>query len=160
MRAILAACALLCVLTVPAGASWLSPLTLFGPAVKERTLPGYQRASASRSCLTAATRSVLARLEARFGTVKVISTCRPGAVIAGTRRPSYHRYGMAVDFMAPRGRKAEVVQWLYRQGTLVMTYGRMSHVHFNLGQGARIACGGCGKKIGRKARKAYAAVRP
>jgi uncharacterized protein YcbK (DUF882 family) len=103
---------------------------------------------------------VLARLEARFGAVKVISTCRPGAVIAGSGgRPSYHRYGMAVDFIAPPGRKAEVVKWLYRQGTLVMTYGRMSHVHFNLGQGARIACGGCGRKAARKARKAYAAAR-
>lgn len=35
MRAVFAACALLCVLTVPAGASWIGNPTLFGPAVSK-----------------------------------------------------------------------------------------------------------------------------
>jgi hypothetical protein len=152
---------LLCALffVQPAEASWLGNPTLFGPQVQERTLSGYRKASASRSCLTAETRGVLARLEARFGAVKVISTCRPGAVIAGSGgRPSYHRYGKAVDFNVPRGvSKAEVVRWLYANNRgVVMTYRGMGHVHFDTGSYHKIACGGCGK---RKARNAYAAVR-
>ena len=108
---------------------------------KERTAP---RGGASRTCLTAETRAVLNRLEARFGTVKVISTCRPGAVIAGTNRPSYHRYGKAVDFNVPRGvSKQTVVQWLYANNRgVVMTYRSMGHVHFDTGSYHKIAYGG------------------
>jgi uncharacterized protein YcbK (DUF882 family) len=125
-----------------------------------RTLSGYARAierrpQASRACLTAATRGLLNEVEARFGNVRVISTCRPGATIAGSGgRPSFHRYGMAVDFVAPSGRKREVVAFLGRR-SLVMTYARMPHVHFNLGQGTRIVHGGGGRK-GKRVRHARA----
>jgi hypothetical protein len=85
------------------------------------TLRSYARAGTDRGCLTSETRSLLNRLESHFGHVRIVSTCSPGAVIAGTGKPSYHRYGMAVDFQPPRGRKAEVVSWLYGQGALVMT---------------------------------------
>ena len=79
-------------------------------------------ASASRACLTGETRSVLAGLEARFGSVRVISTCRPGAVIAGSGHPSQHRYGKAVDFM-PNGNRAAVMAWLRANaGGAVITY--------------------------------------
>lgn len=115
---------------------------------------------ASRACLTAETRAVLNRLEARFGAVKVISTCRPGATIAGTRKPSYHRYGMAVDFNVPKGvSKQAMVRWLYDNNKgVVMTYKYMGHIHFDTGSYHTIACGGCGKSKHRKPRRAYAAA--
>ena len=90
---------------------------------------------ASRSCLQAEARALLARIEQNFGPVSVISTCRPGAVIAGSGKPSKHRYGLAVDFDAG-GRKGQIVQWLianhHSGGT--MTYGNMSHIHVDIGQ--------------------------
>jgi uncharacterized protein YcbK (DUF882 family) len=91
-------------------------------------------ATTSRSCLTAETRQLLERVEARFGPVQIVSTCRPGAVIAGTSHASMHRYGRAVDFNAPPGRKAEIVRWLAANnagGT--MTYASMSHIHMDTG---------------------------
>ena len=92
----------------------------------------YQAASSSRSCLTGQTASILSALEARVGRVSIVSTCRKGAVIAGTRRPSYHRYGMAVDFSTSN--KATAIAFLKTQPVLVMTYSNMGHIHFNTGQ--------------------------
>jgi len=91
-------------------------------------------ASASRTCLTPAARALLGRIEARFGRVQVISTCRPGARIAGTGRISRHASGNAVDFKV-NGKKAQVVRWLianHRSGG-TMTYAGMSHVHVDIG---------------------------
>jgi hypothetical protein len=93
------------------------------------------RASASRTCLTPAAQALLARIEAQFGRVQLISTCRPGARIAGTGKVSKHASGQAIDFNAPSGRKAEVVSWLianHRSGG-TMTYARMSHIHVDIG---------------------------
>jgi len=88
----------------------------------------------SRNCLTPAAKALLARLEAQFGAVKVVSTCRRGATIAGTRQPSMHRYGKAFDFVAPAGRKAAVVRWLRDNSPgVTMTYYRMSHIHTDVG---------------------------
>jgi uncharacterized protein YcbK (DUF882 family) len=89
-------------------------------------------ATADRSCLTSAARSLLNRIEAQFGAVQVISTCRPGAVVAGTGHPSKHRYGMAFDFRASN--KAAVVRWLAQNnagGT--MTYAHADHIHADVG---------------------------
>src|SRR5262249_13776419 len=63
--------------------------------VRHRATSG---ATVDRGCLTPAAKSLLSRIESNFGRVNVISTCRPGAVIAGTNHPSKHRYGMAIDF--------------------------------------------------------------
>jgi Peptidase M15 len=88
----------------------------------------------SRSCLQPAARALLSRIESRFGSVDVISTCRAGAVIATTGKPSKHRYGLAIDFSAP-GRKGQIVQWLianhHSGGT--MTYSDMGHIHVDVG---------------------------
>jgi hypothetical protein len=89
---------------------------------------------APRTCLTAAARALLARIEQRFGPVKVVSTCRPGAMMAWTWRPSRHATGNAVDFMAG-SRKAEIVAWLianHRSGG-TMTYADMDHIHVDIG---------------------------
>lgn len=102
--------------------------------------------SVSRACLTPQTRNVLAGLESRFGPVRVISTCRRGAVIAGTRRPSMHRYGMAVDFVPPPGRRAGMISWLRaNSGGMVITY-RSGHVHFDTGSYRSYACAECGAR--------------
>jgi uncharacterized protein YcbK (DUF882 family) len=89
---------------------------------------------ASRGCLQASARALLGRIEQQFGTVRVISTCRPGARIAGSGKPSKHGFGLAVDFDAG-GRKGAIVSWLranhHSGGT--MTYARMSHIHVDIG---------------------------
>jgi len=92
-------------------------------------------ATTSRTCLTPAARNLLDRIESRFGRVEIVSTCRPGAVIAGTNHPSMHRYGMAIDFIAPAGRKAEVVRWLAANNSGgTMTYANMNHIHADVGR--------------------------
>ena len=128
LRALLLACALACVGTPAFAFSW----SVFSDPSVNRTLQGYAKASASRSCLTGETRSLLNRMEARFGRQQVISTCRPGAVIAGTGRPSQHRYGKAVDFR-PNGNRTAILAWL--RGNVrgaVITY-RTGHIHFDTG---------------------------
>jgi hypothetical protein len=88
----------------------------------------------SRSCLSGPTRDLLSRIEATFGPMQIISTCRAGATIAGSGKPSKHASGQAVDFNAGR-RKAEVVQWLianHKSGG-TMTYADMSHIHIDIG---------------------------
>jgi hypothetical protein len=117
-----------------------------------RSRGGAGGASASRSCLTGETRALLSRFEARFGTVKVISTCRPGAVIAGSGRPSQHRYGKAVDFMPKPGQRAAMLAWLRSNANgAVITYGT-GHIHFDTGGYRNFA-------VSAKARCAYARAR-
>jgi len=162
MRSLIAAAVLLPVTFVPAKAQtfsenyssmWQWPFTT--PAI-QHPHAGRGGSSVSRACLNAQTRAVLAQVEARFGPVKVVSTCRRGAVIAGTRRPSMHRYGMAVDFEAS-GRKAAIVQWLRSNNSgMVMTYARSGHIHFDTGSYRSYACAECGS---RRARRAYSAAR-
>ena len=67
--------------------------------------------------------------------MQLISTCRPGARIAGSGRISKHASGEAIDFNAG-GRKGAVVQWLianHKSGG-TMTYAGMSHIHVDVGQ--------------------------
>lgn len=92
-------------------------------------------ASTSRACLTSAARALLNRIEGRFGSVQIVSTCRPGARIRGTGKRSKHASGEAIDFKVPGGRKAEVIRWLlanHRSGG-TMTYPGMSHIHVDIG---------------------------
>ena len=88
----------------------------------------------SRSCLTRDARALLNSIEAQFGRVEIVSTCRPGARIATSGRPSKHASGEAIDFRVS-GRKSKVVQWLIDNhgdgGT--MTYSDMDHIHVDVG---------------------------
>jgi uncharacterized protein YcbK (DUF882 family) len=88
----------------------------------------------SRSCLTRDARALLNRIEEHFGRVEIVSTCRPGARIATSGRPSKHASGQAIDFRVP-GHKKQVVQWLIKNhddgGT--MTYSDMDHIHVDVG---------------------------
>lgn len=90
--------------------------------------------SASSGCLTSEARALLGRIQSKFGHVEIISTCRPGARIATSGRPSKHASGQAIDFRVP-GRKKEVVNWLINNhhsgGT--MTYSDMDHIHVDVG---------------------------
>lgn len=102
--------------------------------ISRRGVTAYARGGASRSCLTGAARALLGRIEAQFGTMQIISTCRPGARIAGTGRISRHASGNAIDFNAG-SRKGAVVRWLianHKSGG-TMTYRGMSHVHVDIG---------------------------
>ena len=109
------------------------PAALHGPADAP---PGPPRDSpeAPRACLTSAARALLDRIEQKFGRVEVVSTCRPGAFIAGTGRISRHASGNAVDFKAG-ARKAAILEWLianHRSGG-IMTYAGMDHIHVDIG---------------------------
>ena len=107
-------------------------------AYAKKRAPGRSYASgdggSSRGCLTSSARTLLNRIESNFGPVSIVSTCRPGAVIAGSGKPSKHRHGEAIDFDAG-GRKGAIVNWLianhHSGGT--MTYRDMSHVHVDVG---------------------------
>jgi hypothetical protein len=94
----------------------------------------------SRDGLTSATRAVLNRAEGRFNTkFKIIGACVHKVMSTDSSRTSYHSWGMAVDLLAPPGKKAEVVSYLYHQErVLVMTYAGDPHIHFNLGQGQQL----------------------
>jgi hypothetical protein len=105
----------------------------------------------SRGCLQPAASALLSRIEAQFGPVQIVSTCRPGATIRNTGKPSKHRYGLAIDFDAG-GRKGAIVQWLianhHSGGT--MTYAGMSHIHVDIGQRfVSLGFGGGRKRIAR-----------
>jgi len=91
-------------------------------------------AGTSTECLTSQARNLLARIRAQFSNVEIVSTCRPGAKIAGTNYPSRHASGQAIDFRVP-GRKAEVVRWLIAHDHMggIMTYSDMDHIHVDVG---------------------------
>jgi uncharacterized protein YcbK (DUF882 family) len=100
----------------------------------QRSFTRYAAPGVSRGCLTPAARALLGRIESQFGAVQIVSTCRPGARIAGTGRVSRHASGNAVDFNAG-GRKSAIVSWLianHRSGG-TMTYSGMSHIHVDIG---------------------------
>ena len=114
---------------------------------------------APRGCLVPAARRLLAELETQFGAVRVVSTCRRGAVIAGTRRPSQHRYGKAIDFLAPPGRKAEVVRWLREHSPgVTMTYHRMNHIHTDVGHYRRVILDAGGRRSAHRRSRARSAA--
>ena len=108
-----------------------------------------RQVSISRDCLTYDTRAVLEGAESHFGvTFKLISTCRPGARIAGTSHMSEHAFGRAVDLIVPRGvSKQSVVHYFLKHAKgVTMVYRDMAHVHFDTGQWHALACGGCRKR--------------
>lgn len=136
----------------------LANLPNFGrPKLVERGI--LDASDAPRKCLTSAVRAVLEKVEDKFGPVRVISTCRPGARIAGSGRISRHASGNAVDFEAG-DRKGQIIDWLVANhptgGT--MTYADMSHIHIDVGQhfvslagGRKYASSSRGRSSGRYA---------
>lgn len=115
----------------------LSERELVAPDVRAPQLGKPRRDAESerlRACLKPAARALLDRIEAEFGAMRIISTCRAGARIAGTGRISKHATGEAIDFDAG-SRRREVVRWLIANHTTggTMTYSDMSHIHVDVG---------------------------
>jgi len=112
----------------------LAPLVPPVPQLAIRPPRRDSRSDRLRACLKPEARALLDRIEAEFGPMEIVSTCRPGARIAGTGRISKHATGEAIDFNAG-SRKRVVVQWLIANhkagGT--MTYADMSHIHVDVG---------------------------
>lgn len=130
------------------------------PGLGDGTAAGLSAAAnddpeAPRNCLAYEAKILLARIEEVFGPVSMVSTCRPGAVIAGSGKPSLHRYGRAIDFDAGN-RKGAIVNWLIEHhktgGT--MTYRSMSHIHVDIGPHFVSLGSGGRSRVASRARKA------
>lgn len=72
-------------------------------------------------------------VETKFGKIRILSSCRPGAIVRKSGRPSMHRYCRAVDFNPPRGKYRQVARYLKTTwGGGVGTYsGRFNHIHID-----------------------------
>lgn len=104
------------------------------------------RASSSSSCLPGVLKRRLSQLRSRFGSIRVISTFRRGARIAGTGRRSYHASCRAVDFLPPRGKYRAVANWLKKNhfgGVGTYSCG-MYHIHID--NGPRVRFHKCGRR--------------
>jgi uncharacterized protein YcbK (DUF882 family) len=91
--------------------------------------------STSLDCTPSTLRTALADIEQRYGKPQIVSTYRKGAMIAGTKHPSYHASCRAVDFHPPRGRYAETLSYLKANfdGGIGTYSGRMHHLHIDDG---------------------------
>ncbi|MBS0233204.1 MAG: DUF882 domain-containing protein [Proteobacteria bacterium] len=131
--------AALCVVLTATGASIVNARTYNdeGDRYRDRAMTSRRvsrLSGTSTECLTSEARNLLARIRSQFSNVEIVSTCRPGAKIAGTNYPSRHASGQAIDFRVP-GRKAEVVRWLIAHDHMggIMTYSDMDHIHVDVG---------------------------
>lgn len=84
--------------------------------------------------------SVAAKLktvEAKFGKITIISSCRPGARVKKNGRPSMHSYCRAIDFKPPRGKYSAVATYLKRtwSGGVGTYSGRLNHIHIDDNRG-------------------------
>jgi hypothetical protein len=91
----------------------------------------------SLRCLPASIRAALARVDQACG-IKIISTHRPGAMIAGTKHPSMHATCRAADFTSRDYACVyrELADW---PGKLSTDAGRIGHVHIDDGRYARFS---------------------
>jgi len=98
-----------------------------------------QAAGMATGCLPGVLKQRLSQIRSKFGPVRVVSTHRPGARIAGSGRRSFHSSCRAVDFHPPRGKHRAVVAWLKaNHGGGVGTYGcAMNHIHIDNGPQVR-----------------------
>lgn len=102
-------------------------------------LPFIAYAGEPTKCLPKSLRATLATIERKFGPVRIVSTFRKNALIAGTRKRSYHASCRAVDFDPPRGKYKAVYNWLNRNhpGGVGTYSGRMHHLHIDNGPRVR-----------------------
>ena len=72
-------------------------------------------------------------VESKFGKIRITSSCRPGATVRKTGRPSMHRYCRAVDFNPPRGKYRQVARYLKTtwDGGVGTYSGRFNHIHID-----------------------------
>lgn len=99
--------------------------------------PKGQTRGASLSRAPASLKAVVSSVRRRFGRVTVISVCRPGARIRGTRKRSLHASCQAVDFKVAN--RWAVARWIRRNhpGIAVIVYkgGRRCHSHLHIQRG-------------------------
>ena len=113
-----------------------------------------RNATSGSGCLPGVLKTRLSQIRSRFGSVRVISTFRRGARIAGSGRRSFHASCRAVDFYPPRGKYRAVVNWLKRNhfgGVGTYSCG-MHHIHID--NGPRIRFHHCANRRGRPSRYA------
>jgi uncharacterized protein YcbK (DUF882 family) len=94
-----------------------------------------RRPSTSRSCLPPALKEILASIENRFGSMRIVSTYRPGARIAGTNHASLHASCRAVDFHPAPGKYREVLAYVRANwsGGIGIYSGQQHHLHLDVG---------------------------
>ena len=114
--------------------------------------------AASTGCLPGSVKAKLAQIRSKFGPVRIVSTHRPGARIAGSGKRSYHASCRAVDFHPPRGKHRQVASWLKRNHSGgVGTYSCGMH-HIHIDNGPRVRFHHCvnarGTPIGKRRRYA------
>jgi uncharacterized protein YcbK (DUF882 family) len=91
-------------------------------------------ATTSTKCLPGSLKARLAEVQRKFGSVRVVSTHRPGARIRGTGRASLHASCRAVDFVPPRGKYKAVANYLKRVNSgYTLTYAS-GHIHMDTGR--------------------------
>lgn len=120
----------------------LSGLSRLGAILFALTCFAFFEAStvtAQASCLPSGLKAKLSQIRAKFGPVRIVSTHRPGARIAGSGKRSYHASCRAVDFHPPKGKYSQVVSWLKaNHGGGVGTYScGMHHIHIDNGPRVR-----------------------
>jgi uncharacterized protein YcbK (DUF882 family) len=102
------------------------------------------RPSTATSCVPKDLQRTLNEVRRKFGPVRVVSTHRPGAKIAGSGRRSLHADCRAVDFTPPAGKYKQVAAWLkanHSGGVGTYSCG-MNHIHIDNGSRTRFhRCG-------------------
>ncbi|MEL7048041.1 MAG: D-Ala-D-Ala carboxypeptidase family metallohydrolase [Pseudomonadota bacterium] len=105
--------------------------------------------AAGTGCLPGSIKSKLAQIRSKFGPIKVISTHRPGARIAGSGKRSLHASCRAADFHPPKGKYRQVVAWLKKTHSGgVGTYSCGMH-HIHIDNGSRVRFHHCVNAKGR-----------
>lgn len=79
----------------------------------------------------------LQEVQRKYGSIRIISSCRPGATVKNTGRPSMHSYCRAIDFKPPRGKYRTVANYLKRtwSGGVGTYSGRFNHIHIDDNRG-------------------------
>lgn len=116
--------------------------------------------AAATSCLPASLKAKLSQIRTKFGPVRIVSTHRKGARIAGSGKRSYHASCRAVDFHPPKGKYSQVVSWLkstHSGGVGTYSCG-MRHIHIDNGSKVRFhkCVNARGARIGKKGKRRYA----
>lgn len=122
------------------GVAALPPKPRKKPAIQQRqkrrmVMRTIRRWTASTNCLPSSLKRKVNQLESRFGRIRIISTFRRGARIAGTGRVSKHASCRAIDFKPARGQYRQVVRWLRatHRGGLGTYSCAMHHIHIDNG---------------------------
>ena len=112
--------------------------------------------STAKACLPSDLESKLSQIRSNFGPIKVVSTHRPGATIAGSGKPSYHRWCRAVDFNPPPGKYGAVVAWLHANHSGGVGTYSSGHIHIDNGPTVRFSHGWSGgSKTASRGRQTY-----